>query len=86
MVGRNIANIYIFIKSTDSRLFFVVLRCSYLQIYSFLCLKNENIMEGLLLQPKRIHLPTYLYREGGCNNRRYSCTQSKQSTKYLKYL
>ena len=30
------------------------------QRLSFLCLKNENIMEGLLLQPEGIHLYTYI--------------------------
>ena len=28
--------------------------------FRFLCLKNENIMEGLLLQPEGIHLYTYI--------------------------
>ena len=33
----------------------------------FLCLKNENIMEGLFLQPEG-HLYTYLYRVEGIRN------------------
>ena len=42
--------------------------------YPFLCLKNENIMEGLFLQPEGIHLHIYLYTYRGrnqecCNNR-----------------
>ena len=33
----------------------------------FLCLKNENIMEGLFLRPEG-HLYTYLYRVEGIRN------------------
>ena len=35
--------------------------------YRLLCLKNENIMEGLFLQPEG-HLYTYLYRVEGIRN------------------
>ena len=58
----------------------------------FLCLKNENIMEGLFSNRKEYtylytYIPTYRGRnQECCNNRHYSCTQSKQSMKHLKYL
>ena len=28
---------------------------------SFLCLKNENIMEGIFSNRKEIHIPTHIY-------------------------